>query len=57
MVLGLGILVDAPYLAGFVVTLGGSDILLSVSIIHVPTGDKVGNSVLGLSILYGVSFP
>ena len=57
MVLGLGILVDAPYLAGFVVTLGGSDILLSVSIIHVPTGDKVGNSVLGLSILYGFSFP
>ena len=28
MVLGLGILVDTPYLAGFVVALGGSDSLL-----------------------------
>jgi len=28
VVLGLGILVDTPYLAGFVVTMGGSDSLL-----------------------------
>jgi len=28
MVLGLGMLVDTPYLAGFVVALGGSDSLL-----------------------------
>jgi len=57
MVLGLGILVDATYLAGFVVTLGGSDSPLGVSVIHIPLGGKVGNSVLGLNILCGVSFP
>jgi len=37
-VLGLGVFVDAPYLAGFVVTLGGSDSPLGVSVIHVPSG-------------------
>ena len=55
VVLGLGILVDAPCLARFVVTLGGSDSLLGVFVIHVLSGGKVGNSVLGLSILCGVS--
>jgi len=56
MVMGLGILVDAP-LAGFVVTLGGSYNPHGVSVIHVPSGGKVGNSVLRLSILRDVSFP
>jgi len=49
MVLGLGILVDTPYLAGFVVIVGGSYSLLGVSIIHVPLEGKVGISVSRLS--------
>ena len=50
VVLVLGILVDAPYRAGFVITLGGSDSPLGVSIIHVSSGGKVGNSVSRLSV-------
>ena len=57
MVLGLGILVHAAYLTEFVTTLEGSDSPLGVFIIHILLGGKVGNSVFGLSILYGVSFP
>ena len=45
VVLGLGILVDTPYRAGFVVT------VLGVSVIYIPSGGKVANSVLRLSIL------
>jgi len=50
-VLGLGILIDTPYMAEFMVTVGGSESLLGVFIIHIPSGGKVGISVLGLSIL------
>ena len=50
VVLVLGILVDAPYRAGFVITLGGSDSPLGVCIIHVSSGGKVGNSVSRLSV-------
>jgi len=51
VVLGLGILVDTPYLARFVVTLGRSDSLLGVSVIHILSRGKVGISVSGLSIV------
>jgi len=51
VVLGLGIFVHTLYLARFAVTMGVSDSLLGVSVIHIPLGGKVGISVPGLSIL------
>jgi hypothetical protein len=55
MVLGLGILVDTPCLAEFVVALEESDNPL-MPIIHVSSGGKVGYMVPGLSTLSGVYF-
>jgi len=56
VVLRLGILIDTPYLVRFVVIVRGSDSLFVVFVIHVPSGGKVGISVLGLRILCGVFF-